>query len=114
MIAGAFIFDVATLQLVGRDEPTLLKYLKSEKYLNTEKYPIASFILQKMEDGTLSGILTMSGVSKSISFPALVLIGDDTLRIRADFSLDRSDFGLPVSEEVTPFLDIHIQWVFKK
>ena len=114
IVAWAFVFDMSTLQAIGEDKDTLTEYLKSDKYLDSSKHPIASFVLQEMEGNILSGILTMSGVSKEISFPALVLVKDDAVRIRSDFSLDRSVFGLPIIEGVNPFLDIHIQWVLRR
>ena len=113
-MAGAFVFDISTLQTIGTGDDALIKYLKSNQYLDVEKHPIASFVLQEMEGNTLSGILTMSGVSKEINFPALVLINDTSVRIRADFSLDRRVFGLPVPKDINPFLDIHIQWVLRR
>lgn len=50
------------------------KHLRGEDFLNVKKYPKASFVSDKIEfssptEGTVTGTLTLHGVSKTISFP---------------------------------------------
>ncbi len=50
------------------------KHLRGEDFLNVKKYPKASFVSDKVEfssptEGTVTGTLTLHGVSKTISFP---------------------------------------------
>ena len=50
------------------------KHLRGEDFLNVKKFPKASFVSEKIEfssptEGTVTGTLTLHGVSKTISFP---------------------------------------------
>tara|TARA_Y100000310_G_C20676511_1_gene813392 strand:- start:657 stop:1253 length:597 start_codon:yes stop_codon:yes gene_type:complete len=68
---------------------TLTKHLKSDDFLNTEKFPTIKFKSNNLESNTLSGDLTFLGITNQISFP--VTITEDSLS--ADFILDTSQFG---------------------
>ena len=67
---------------------TLTKHLKSNDFLNTEKYPTIKFRSNQLSTNTLSGSLTFLGTTKEINFP--VTITEDS--ISADFVLDTSQF----------------------
>ncbi len=80
------------------------KHLRSGDFLNTDKFPTATFKSTKFEGdekgGTLTGDLTLLGVTKSISFP-ITKIGegkDPWGGYRAGFegkyNLPRKDFGM--------------------
>ena len=65
------------------------KDLKSDNFLDVEKYPEISFSSDIINNGEMSGSLTFLGVTKTISFP--VVITDDS--ISTDFIFDSSQFG---------------------
>ena len=80
------------------------KHLRSADFLNVDKFPTATFKSTKFEGdekgGTLTGDLTLMGVTKSISFP-ITKIGegkDPWGGYRAGFegkyNLARKDFGM--------------------
>ncbi|MCY4419506.1 MAG: YceI family protein [Cytophagales bacterium] len=48
---------------------------------------------------TLSGNLTLRGVTKNISFPATVALQDNLLSIQASFSIDRTHFDIVYGDE---------------
>ncbi len=97
------------------------KHLRSADFLNTDKFPTATFKSTKFEGdekgGTLTGDLTLLGVTKSISFP-ITKIGegkDPWGGYRAGFegkyNLVRKDFGMgynlgPAAETVEMHLMI--------
>lgn len=80
------------------------KHLRSSDFLDVEKYPTASFkstgFIPNDEGGTLSGDLTLHGVTKSIDIDVVKMgEGDDPWGgYRAGFSgtmlLKRADFGI--------------------
>jgi polyisoprenoid-binding protein YceI len=80
------------------------KHIKEKDYLDTEKFAEMSFVSKKIEaksntEGVMTGVLTMHGVSKEMTFPFKVLgFGSDPwggyrTGFEAKTSLKASDFG---------------------
>jgi polyisoprenoid-binding protein YceI len=78
------------------------KHLRGEDFFAVEKYPTATFVSNEIRSApgeggithTLSGALTIRGVTKTISFPAIITYANSLLRGRAEFSIQRKDFGI--------------------
>lgn len=94
----AVMIDMAS---VYSDNEKLTGHLKSSDFFDVEKYPTARFELNKAEttDGEnylLSGKLELHGVTKAITFPATVVVSEaqDNVAVKADFSINRKDFGI--------------------
>ena len=102
-------------------------HLKGDEYLDVETYPEAKFVstsyLGGEQSGTLSGKLTLHGVTKDIKFDIKkVGEGDDPWGgYRAGFegtiTIKRTDFGMesnlgPLANDV--YLDLFIEGVRKK
>jgi polyisoprenoid-binding protein YceI len=92
--------EIATASLTA-DDPKLTEHLKSPDLLDVVKYPKASFrssaIVLGGEAGathTITGLLSLHGINKSISFPAQVKLAADTVDASAEFAIDRKDFGI--------------------
>lgn len=80
------------------------KHIKEKDYLDVEKFAEMTFVSKKIEaksntDGVMTGVLTMHGVSKEMTFPFKVL-GFDTdpwggyrTGFEAHTTLKASDFG---------------------
>jgi polyisoprenoid-binding protein YceI len=70
----------------------------SADLLDSQKFPTASFASTKIEkaaaDYTVTGNLTLHGVTKSISFPASITAGSTDASVRAEFGINRKDFGI--------------------
>ncbi|MFT4175269.1 MAG: YceI family protein [Luteolibacter sp.] len=84
---------------VFSDSDKLTGHLKSEDFFDTEKYPQSTFdvtSVDKLSDTsyTISGNLTLHGVSKNISFPASVTQEGELLKIDAKFNINRKDFDI--------------------
>ena len=84
-------------------EPEKLEgHLKSGDFFDVSKYATSSFNSSKIEakaddDGAtheVTGDLTMRGVTKTIRFPATIEVDDQKVRGRAEFKVDRKDFGI--------------------
>lgn len=83
------------------DAEKLTGHLKSPDFFDVEKFPTSTFALNSVEPGegenqyTLSGDLTLHGVTKKISFPATVVKKDDgSITLDAEFSINRKDFEI--------------------
>lgn len=109
---GNFVFDMNTLKADDQDEEgngKLSGHLMSPDFFDVATFPSASFeitnvvtgvdssikdIIMKDATHTITGNLTMKGVSKSISFPAKVNINGSTITSDANFNIDRTQWGL--------------------
>src|SRR5688572_4183270 len=76
-------------------------HLKSPDLLDVEKFPKASFESTAIKAGgeggathTVTGNFTLHGQTKSISFPANVTATADAVTVKAEFVIDRKDFGV--------------------
>ncbi len=80
------------------DAEKLDGHLKSADFFDVEKFPKATFTSTEIkvegEKATITGNLNLHGVEKSISFPATVKLGGDSVSATAEFSINRKDFGL--------------------
>jgi len=86
------------------DDPKLTGHLKAPDFFDVAKFPKATFVTTEIKPGgdkgatdtthTVTGNLTLHGVTKSISFPAKVTMADGGLTLASDFSLNRKDFGI--------------------
>lgn len=80
------------------------KDLRSERFLDVEKHPQATFVSTgytgDKDGGTLTGDLTVNGTTKSITFPIRrIAEGDDPwggyrAGFEGEYTLMRNDFGL--------------------
>jgi polyisoprenoid-binding protein YceI len=80
-------------------EPAKLQgHLLSPDLLDSQKFPTASFVSTKIEKAanayTVTGNLTLHGVTQSISFPADITAGAANATVRAEFGINRKDFGI--------------------
>lgn len=80
------------------DSERLTRHLKSDDFFGVETYPSSKFILTAAElsgeEYTLTGDLTLHGVTKSIRFPATISITDAQVSLTAEFSIMRFDFDI--------------------
>jgi polyisoprenoid-binding protein YceI len=87
---------------VFSDNPDLTTHLKSKDFFDVEKFPKAGFkstsIVADSAKGannyTVTGDLTLHGVTKSVTFPATIVVSDAEVAVNADFSINRKDFEI--------------------
>jgi len=79
----------------------LAGHLKSKDFFEVEKYPKAVVTSTAIKAGgekgashTVTGNLEMHGVTKSITFPATIAVAGDSVAVRAEFAINRKDFGV--------------------
>ena len=80
------------------DSNRLTNHLKNKDFFDVPTYPTSTFILtaaeRSGEEYTLTGDLTLHGVTKSIRFPAKISITDAQVSLTAEFSIMRFDFDI--------------------
>ncbi len=109
LTGGNFVIDINSLNnedlaADAENKSKLEGHLKSPDFFNVAKYPTASFQITAIAantDSTQKGIthiikgnLTLKDSTKNISFPARVTIDDKTVAASADFSIDRTQWGI--------------------
>ncbi len=100
-VTGTIIFDMTTIAATstgrGTGEDMLSNHLKSDDFFSVETYPTAEFTIKKAEPATegsashtITGDLTIKGITHEISFPATVGMKDGQLVANATVTLDRT------------------------
>jgi polyisoprenoid-binding protein YceI len=87
------------------DNDGLTNHLKSPEFFDVAKFPTSNFVSTGIEAGvkdpkakdathTVTGNLTLHGVTKSISFPAKIAVSGDKATLDSEFFINRKDFGI--------------------
>ncbi len=104
------------------DSDRLTGHLKNADFFNVPEFPTSKFELSSIEEKAgpkgatheVSGKLTLHGVTKAITFPALIEAKEDQATLKAEFFINRFDFDIKypgkqddlIREEVVIRLDI--------
>jgi polyisoprenoid-binding protein YceI len=87
------------------DNNMLTRHLKSPDFFDVRNYPKATFVTTKIapaagkvDDFSVTGDLTLHGVTKSITFPAKVALTGKQLTLESSFTIKRKDFGMTYGE----------------
>jgi polyisoprenoid-binding protein YceI len=102
VVGGDFMIDMNTitnLDLEEEQNKQLVNHLKSSDWFDVENYPTARFVIIDVEtlDGPnleITGDLTIKGVTNQVSFEATVDLTDETATAKANFNIDRSEYGV--------------------
>ena len=93
--------EIETDSIDTPDGDRLLGHLKSGDFFDVEKFPKATFASTEVKKGgdkgashTITGNLTLRGVTKGISFPATVKTSGTGVDVDAEFAINRKDFGI--------------------
>lgn len=92
IIEGRFTMDMTSIKATDIDDEWLDSKLKD--WFNTDEYPTAEFLLNEAGANQVSGIMTINGQSREISFPATVIVEEDIVIANAEFALDRTQWGV--------------------
>lgn len=97
---GSVSVDIDTTSVVT-DQEKLTTHLKSPDFFDTEKFPKATFVSTAVKAGgeggathTVTGNLTMRGVTKSITFPAKARLDGGAFSLDAEFKINRKEFNI--------------------
>ena len=108
LTAGEFTLDMNSIK--NLDLPTegdynnakLEGHLKSPDFFDVANHPNATFVVTGVEavegDGPIThnikGNLTIKGITKELSIPAAVSMGEGSFNAEASFSFDRAEFDV--------------------
>src|SRR5262249_58222665 len=97
------------------DEQRLTGHLKTPDFFEVKTYPKATFVTTAIKAGgsggathTVTGDLTLHGVTKSITFPATITVAADAATLTSEFTINRLDFGMTWGQD-----KVHDQVVIK-
>jgi len=119
LVGGTFTLDmnsISTTDKMGADND-LTDHLKSSDFFDVEKFATAEFVITGVNaltsapvdaenvpeinqykisnpTHTITGNLTLKGVTKSVSFPAAVNVSNGVVSATAKFNINRSDWGI--------------------
>lgn len=93
--------DIDTNSIFSDDEK-LTGHLKSADFFEVEKYPKATFVSTKIVPDaakgagnyTVTGDFNLHGTTKSITFPAKIVVSDAEVAVDSEFSINRKDFNI--------------------
>jgi len=109
---GKLVFDINSLNITDKDTSGSAKlkgHLLSPDFFDAANHPTATFEITAVEayvpdstnkiilDGatnTVKGNLTLKGVTKNIAFPAVINVTPAAVTARANFNINRTDWGL--------------------
>ena len=92
---GKVVIDTTS---VHSDNERLTGHLKSPDFFNVAQFPTATFEITSVQpQGTnhsVTGNLTLHGITKQISFPAMITASDAEVNASAVFFINRFDFDI--------------------
>lgn len=114
---GKFVFDLNSLTPIDQDSTGNAKlkgHLLAPDFLDVAKFPDGTFEITGVTAGvdtskvefkegthTVTGNLTLKGVSKSITFPAKVSVTADRVEAHAVFNIDRTQWGISYNSDAS-------------
>jgi polyisoprenoid-binding protein YceI len=97
-LVGAGNKVVIDMTSIFTDTDRLTGHLKSADFFDVAKFPTATFVTTSVEaketNSIVTGNLTLHGVTKQISFPAKIEVSGDSVKVHAEFFLNRFDFEI--------------------
>ena len=99
VVGGKFTIDMNSMVVTdlkaGEGKEDLEGHLKSADFFNVAANPTSTFEITNVANGSVTGNLTMMGVTKSITFPANIMVTDQGVKVESsDFTINRTDFGM--------------------
>jgi polyisoprenoid-binding protein YceI len=97
----------------------LVAHLKSADFFSVQEFPRATFvstaIAKSGEAYTVTGNLTLHGVTRALTFPAKIAVTDAEVTVNADFAINRKEFGVVypgkpddlIADDVALKLELH-------
>jgi len=119
LVSGNVSIDMKTLMVTQMEDPDKAKlesHLKGEDFFDVNKYPTASFELVSVDKfdptksrgvlaavrltHTITGNLTIKGITRTITFPANIVINLDYISVTsAMFNIKRTDWGVNYDQD---------------
>lgn len=101
---GNFVINMKSIIFpdpkTGKGGNGLEEHLHSDDFFSTNRFPTATFKTTKITPGakpndyTITGNLTLKGISNAITFPAIILTEGDKLKAQATVTINRTLWGI--------------------
>lgn len=120
---GSFDVDMKSLKVdstsvteAGKKALDLENHLKNADFFDVEKHPAAKFVITSVAPfdaakdksiltgatNMVSGNLTLKDSTVNVTFPAKIVIADNSATVEAKFTVDRTSWGLNLGAEGDP------------
>jgi polyisoprenoid-binding protein YceI len=82
------------------DDPKLTNHLKNPDFFDVRKFPKITFVSSKISEGdepdtvVITGKMKMLDKEVEVKIPAEVEVTDSTIKLNADFKIDRMKWGM--------------------
>jgi polyisoprenoid-binding protein YceI len=109
--AGSEASGALTVELASVDTRNRLRddHLRSSDFLDVDRHPTATFVTTSVSPGdrqwTVSGRLTIRGVSRPVTLPVTVSRADGGLRVAGELVVSRREFGISYQSVLNPIRD---------
>lgn len=115
---SALMIEIKTDSLFS-DNEMLTGHLKNPDFFDVKKYPTIKFESTKIEvsgeEATITGKLTMLDKTVEIKVPTTNEISDKSLKVMADFKIDRTKWGMNYGKgKVSDDVEIKVELVFPR
>ncbi len=105
IVGGTFEFDMMTITetTIENEEfnGKFIEHVKSDDFFAVEQFPQSTFVITNVESlvngnatHTVTGDLTIRGITNQISFPATVAVRDGVVEAQASFTIDRTKWDV--------------------
>lgn len=106
LTGGSFVADMSTMRDTDKPEPNgrLMGHLKSDDFFGVEKNPTSTFKITKVTpiagakageaNFNVTGDLTIKGITKPQTFPAVVSVAGNTVEASAKLAVNRIDYDI--------------------
>ncbi|GAB3820409.1 YceI family protein [Pontibacter rugosus] len=108
VVGGTFVIDMNAMTCSDIKDAEyngkLIGHLKSDDFFSVEKNPTATFKITSVKsnagaaagkpNATVTGDLTIKGITKPVSFPATVAVKNGIATAKGDVTIDRSKFDI--------------------
>lgn len=105
---GQIAFEIQTESVVADENnrnkwtPKLEKHMKDPDFFDVKNFPTATFFSETVSPlaggapnrFNISGVLTIKGISKKVSFPAMVTQENGAILAQAQVTINRQDFKI--------------------
>lgn len=106
IVGGDFAFDMTSIKntdLPAEKQGDLEGHLMAGDFFEVEKFPAGSFKITEVKAGSdvadathsITGNLTLKGITKSVTLPASIRMGDNGLKaVTPAFTIDRTEWDI--------------------
>jgi polyisoprenoid-binding protein YceI len=125
-VEGSFTMDMTTLAepnpMSEEMGQKFIGHMNSADYFNVKAFPQSTFTVKSFDGNTMSGTLSVIGLSLDVNFPVTTSYGEGGMTASGEFTLDIASLNLPglaidpenPENRVSPSVDFKLKLVMTK